>query len=325
MGNDLASRVDRNAVEQANGGAPTVFTMLEQLKPEIAKALPAHMNAERMARIGLTVIRQTPALGRCEPASLLGALMTCAQLGLEPGPLGEAYLVPYGNQVTFIPGYRGLIKLAWQSGQLTSIAAHTVHANDEFDYEYGLDPKLVHKPALKNRGEVIAVYAAAVFKNGGSAFIVMSIEDVEAIRTRSRASANGPWKTDYDAMARKTAVRQLIRWLPLSSELANVQTAAEVDGSVRTEAAAPLAEVPMTYPAGELVQPVGDGETVDGELEVDTADIKARISAEGERLGWTSARLGKDFAQMFDGVKLTDGSSGQLDEFAQYLAGLGDA
>lgn len=318
MGRDLAQRVDQNAVAQSSGDAPTVFTMLEQMKPEMAKALPAHMNAERMARIGLTVIRQTPALGRCEPASLLGALMTCAQLGLEPGPLGEAYLVPYGNQVTFIPGYRGLIKLAWQSGQLTSIAAHTVHENDDFDYEYGLDPKLRHKPALTSRGKVIAVYAAAVFKNGGSAFIVMSIEDVEKIRERSRAGKNGPWKTDYDAMARKTAVRQLIRWLPLSSELSTLQTAAQADGAVRTEVTASLDEAPMVYPAGEIVQ----GDVVEETAAASTDDLKALIGTEADRLGWTTTRTRDDFGKMFEGTAIEEGSPEQLKDFADYLSAL---
>ncbi|MCV2395958.1 recombinase RecT [Actinotalea sp. M2MS4P-6] len=234
MGRDVAQRVQHNAEVQQGEAPQTLAQMIEQMRPQIARALPKHMDPDRLARIALTVLRQTPQLARCNPQSFLGALMTSAQLGLEPGPLGEAYLVPYGNNVTFIPGYRGLVKLAWQSGQLKSIAAHTVHEHDEFDYAYGLDPVLHHKPALNGRGEVIAVYAVAVLKDGGSAFIVMSREDVDAIRKRSRASGNGPWVTDWDAMARKTAVRQLVRWLPLSSELHNLATAAALDESVRT-------------------------------------------------------------------------------------------
>jgi len=233
MGRDLASRVAGNAVAQQEQ-PPTLAGLIEQMKPQIARALPKHMDPDRVARIALTVVRQTPQLARCNPQSFLGALMTAAQLGLEPGPLGEAYFVPYGQDVTFIPGYRGLVKLAWQSGLMKSIAAHTVHERDEFDYAYGLEPVLRHKPALTNRGEVIAVYAAAVLKDGGSAFVVLSTEDVEQIRARSKAGRNGPWVTDWEAMARKTAVRQLIRWLPLSSELRNVATAAALDESVRT-------------------------------------------------------------------------------------------
>lgn len=232
MGRDLTQRVEHNA-EVAQAQPQSLAALIEQMKPQIARALPKHMDPDRIARIALTVLRQTPALGRCNPQSFLGALMTCAQLGLEPGPLGEAYFVPYGQEVTFIPGYRGLVKLAWQSGQMKSISAHTVRERDEFEYAYGLEPVLRHKPALSDGGEVIAVYAAAVLKDGGSAFVVLSRDDVEAIRTRSRAGRNGPWVTDWDAMARKTAVRQLVRWLPLSSELHNLAQAALLDESVR--------------------------------------------------------------------------------------------
>ena len=178
------------------------------------------------------MIRQSPKLQRCRPESLLGALMTSAQLGLEPGPLGEAYLVPFGDQVTFIPGYRGLIKLAWNSGQLKNIAARVVHEADEFDYAYGLHPDLTHKPARGDRGGVTDVYACAVLLDGGAEFEVMSVADVEAIRNRSRAKSDGPWATDWEAMARKSAVRQLAKWLPMATVL---NRAVNADGTVRTE------------------------------------------------------------------------------------------
>jgi recombination protein RecT len=115
----------------------TLVQFIERMKPEIARALPKHLNPDRMARIATTVLKQNPQLRRCTPESFLGALMTASQLGLEPGPLGEAYLVPYGNTATFVPGYRGLIKLAWQSDQLSDIWAEIVCANDEFSYDLG--------------------------------------------------------------------------------------------------------------------------------------------------------------------------------------------
>jgi recombination protein RecT len=180
----------------------------------------------------LTVIRQSPKLQRCRPDSLLGALMTSAQLGLEPGPLGESYLVPFGDQVTFIPGYRGLIKLAWNSGQLKNISARVVHEADEFSYAYGLHPDLTHKPARGDRGGVTDVYACAVLLDGGAEFEVLSVADVEAIRARSRAAKDGPWVSDWDAMARKSAVRQLAKWLPMATTL---NRAINAEGSVRTE------------------------------------------------------------------------------------------
>jgi recombination protein RecT len=219
---------------------PTLAQMIERMKPEIARALPKHMNPDRMARIATTVLRQTPALGRCTPESFLGALMTASQLGLEPGPLGEAYLVPYGNTATFIPGYRGLVKLAYQSGMVATVSAQVVHEADEFDFAFGLDPFLTHKPALvEDPGKVVAAYAMVRFKDGASNFEVMSVAQVEAIRKRSKASGNGPWVTDWEAMARKTVLKRLSKWMPLSSEFA---AAAAQDGVVRTDITSDVTE-----------------------------------------------------------------------------------
>ncbi|WP_158636105.1 recombinase RecT [Tsukamurella sputi] len=223
VGQQLAPRQQPSPMQNLQG-------LIRQMAPEMQKALPKHMTGERMARIATTVLRQTPKLAECTPESFLGALLTAAQLGLEPGPLGEAYLVPYGRTVTFIPGYRGLIKLAWQSGQLQDIHAQVVYENDEFDYRLGLHRDLVHVPARGDRGKAVYVYAAAVMKDGGTAFEVMSVGEVEAIRARSRSGNNGPWKTDWSAMARKTAVKQLAKWLPSSVEL---RTAVALDETAR--------------------------------------------------------------------------------------------
>lgn len=239
-----------------NQAPPTLAQLIERQKPEIARALPRHLNPDRMARIATTTLRQTPLLARCTPESFLGALMSAAQLGLEPGPLGEAYLVPFrdgrtGNyQVTFIPGYKGLIKLAWQSGQLADIWAEVVYANDEFDYTLGLERNITHKPAKGARGEPEYVYAVAKLKDGGTPFVVMAYEEVESIRSRSKASKNGPWVTDWAAMAKKTAVKQLSKWLPMSSEFA---TAVGLDGSVRTDVNH-LVDVQPTFIDGEAVE-----------------------------------------------------------------------
>lgn len=237
----------RELAERAQGAPTSLAQLIDRMRPEMARALPAHMNADRMARIATTLLRQTPKLGQCTQESFLGALMTCAQLGLEPGPLGEAYLVPYGNVVTFIPGYRGLIKLAYQSGQLQNIDAHVVHDGDDFEYEYGLTPVLRHRPARGNPGATIAVYAVATLKDGGSAFVVMSVDDVEAIRARSRAGKNGPWVTDWDAMARKSCIKQLVKFLPLSTEMHQLALAAHLDGSTRTDIGFPIADAEATW------------------------------------------------------------------------------
>lgn len=264
---DRATQATGNEVAQRQEPRPaTLAQMIDQMRPEIARALPKHMDPDRLARIALTVLRQTPALSRCTPASFLGALMTASQLGLEPGPLGECYFVPYGDSVTFIPGYRGLVKLAWQSGQLVSIRAETVHERDAFAVRYGSDPGLTHeRPALgEERGKSIGWYALAKLKGGGEAFVVMDRNEVETIRARSRAKDSGPWKTDYDAMAKKTCVRQLAKWLPMSPELS---TALAQDGQVRTDASADA----LHSTAGDYFEPTdpqADSEptVIDGEL-----------------------------------------------------------
>ena len=234
-------------IERANT-KPTLAQLITQMKPEIGRALPKHMSPDRMARIATTVLRQTPALARCTPESFLGALLTASQLGLEPGPTGEAYLVPYGNVCTFVPGYRGLIKLARNSGQLRDIWAEVVYANDDFEYTLGLHRDLVHKPAKGERGNPVAVYAAAQLTDGGTPFVVMTATEVEAIRARSKAGKNGPWVTDWAAMAKKTVVKQLAKWLPLSAEMTAAVT---LDGAVRTDVGA-LEDVAATFIDGEV-------------------------------------------------------------------------
>lgn len=148
--------------------------------------------------------------------------MQAAQLGVEPNtPLGQAYLIPYGNVCQFQLGYKGLIDLAYRSGEVSSIQAHEVHENDVFEYEYGLEPKLKHIPAQKDRGNVIMYYAVLKLKNGGVGFEVMSREDVETFaRKKSKAFNNGPWQTDFDEMAKKTVLKKVLKYAPLKTEFA---------------------------------------------------------------------------------------------------------
>jgi recombination protein RecT len=230
----------------------TLAALIEDMKPQIARALPAHMTADRMARIATTVLRQTPALAKCSPESFLGALMTASQLGLEPGPLGEAYFVPYGQTCTFIPGYRGLVKLARNSGQVVDLWAEIAYENDRFHYTLGLHRDIQHEVANGDRGKPTHVYAAASLKDGGTPFVVMTVAEVEAIRGRSKAAKNGPWVTDWPAMAKKTVVKQLAKWLPLSSEFS---TAAVMDGTVRTDIGDDLIDVAPDYIDGEVDEP----------------------------------------------------------------------
>lgn len=197
-------------------------SVVESMKGQFAKALPKHLTPDKMIRIVLTAVRKTPKLLDCTSDSVLGAIVTCAQLGLSPdGVLGEAYLIPYGDTCQLIIGYQGLMKLARQSGQVSSIYAFAAREGDEFSWALGLDPDIKHVPADdpdREAKDITHVYAVARLKDGGTQFIVMTKAAVDKIRKRSRASGSGPWVTDYDAMALKTAVRQLSKWIPKSVE-----------------------------------------------------------------------------------------------------------
>lgn len=215
--------------------------LLQALKPQLEMALPRHVKADRLARVVLTSVQKVPDLLDCTRESLLGCIMTAAQLGLEPdGTLGHAYLIPFNDRragvkiCTLIIGYKGLLKLARQSGEISSISAHVVRAGDKFSFRFGLQEKLQHTPqappadaeATWKPGPVIAVYAVAVLKDGTRQFDVMYRYEVEAIRARSKSGNNGPWVTDWDEMAKKTVLRRLSKLLPASVEL---QTAVALD------------------------------------------------------------------------------------------------
>ncbi|MCP3026637.1 recombination protein RecT [Halobacillus sp. A5] len=237
--NQLSNKKNsNNAPTQSNNQVNTIQAYLKKMGPEFERALPKHMDADRLGRIAMTTIRQNPKLLECSIPSLMGAVMQAAQLGLEPGLIGHCYLVPFWNgkmkqtDVQFIIGYKGMIDLARRSGHIESIYAHTVHENDEFEYELGLHPKLVHKPATGERGEMTFVYAVAHFKDGGYQFEVFSDADVEKVRGRSKAGTNGPWKTDYEEMAKKTVIRRMFKYLPISIE---VQDQASQDETVRKD------------------------------------------------------------------------------------------
>ena len=209
----------------------TIHGFLETYKSEIQRALPKHMTADRMARIAMTEFRKVPALMKCDPASLFGAVIQCAQLGLEPGgALGHAYLLPFENrkkgitEVQFIVGYRGMIDLARRSGQIVSLEAHAVYEGDDFQCQFGLNSDLKHIPDWNNPNRTNPealrfVYAVAKLKDGGTQFEVMSRAEVDAIKGRSKAANYGPWQTDYVAMALKTVIRRLFKYLPVSVEL----------------------------------------------------------------------------------------------------------
>lgn len=195
---------------------------------QMALAMPKSMTPDRLTRIVMTECRKTPALMKCAPESFYGAVLQCAALGLEPGSaLGHCYLLPFGNgkdksgrpNAQLIIGYRGMIDLARRSGQIVSLQAWTVHAQDTFNYQLGLNPDIEHVPAsVADRGPVTHVYAVAKLKGGGVQFEVMSRAEIENVRSTSKAGNSGPWASHWDEMAKKTVIRRLFKYLPVSIE-----------------------------------------------------------------------------------------------------------
>ena len=198
-------------------------------RQQLALALPKTMTADRMARIVVTECNKNTQLYNCDEKSFFASVLQCAALGLEPGDgLGQCYLLPYGKKCQLIIGYRGMIDLARRSGQIRAIFAYCVHQKDHFSYTLGLDPNLEHVPCDdSDPGPTTHVYAVAKLTDGSSQFEVMSRAQVEKIRMRSKASSNGPWTTDWDEMAKKTVVRRLFKYLPVSTEAIRAASADE--------------------------------------------------------------------------------------------------
>jgi len=208
---------------------PTVAKTIADLRPEIARALPKGMDADRIARLALTAVRKDPKLAECNPASFAGALLTSAALGLEPNLGGEAYLVAYKGECTLIVGYQGYAKLFWQHPLARHLDAQAVHQADEFDYAYGLDPYLRHKPAKGDRGDIVAYYAVAALSTGAKAFVVLSPAEVKELRGPASGRA-GQIADPQHWMERKTVLRQLLKLLPKSTALQAAMDADEKRG-----------------------------------------------------------------------------------------------
>jgi recombination protein RecT len=244
---------------------------LEKSKAQMAMALPKHLTADRLLRVAMTSIQKTPKLMECTPQSLLACVMTCAQLGLEPDQfLGQAYLVPFKDMkkgvtiCTLIPGYRGYIALARRSGELQTLSAQVVYSNDEFSLQYGVEDKLIHRPALNGRGEMIGAYCVFKYKDGGYSFDWMNKDDIEKIRKRSKAANDGPWQTDFDEMAKKTVIKRHAKLAPLSVEF---------------QRAVALEERAVSGEAQDDLLGLNDPDVIDSDVAEVTADPAAMIAA----------------------------------------------
>lgn len=220
----------------------------------LTSVLPTHIKPERLARITLTTLQKNPKLLDCTPESFLGCILSCAALGLEPdGLLGQAYLIPYKQTCTLVPGYKGLVKLARQSGEVATIDAHEVRLGDVFEYNYGAHPSIRHVPEQApfvngengqrtisrtwRPGEITHFYAVAVMRDGTTQFTVMQVWEVDEIRNGSSGFQNAvkyndkshPWIAKYSEMGKKTAIRRLCKLLPASVDKPQLHHAIAID------------------------------------------------------------------------------------------------
>lgn len=209
--------------------AHPIVQALEQRSDVIAALLPKAADLDRFKRVVLQSINRNPDLKKCSPNSIVDAAAEAARLGLEPsGAIGGAHLVPYGRSAQLIVDYRGLVELARRSGEIAAIDAAIVRQADRFRVRRGTEPSIEHEPDIDApspadptdaANPVTHVYAVARLRNGQRQFDVMTFDEIERIRGRSRAGNAGPWRTDWHEMAKKTVLRRLSKTLPLTVEV----------------------------------------------------------------------------------------------------------
>ena len=182
------------------------------------------LDKDAFKRLAITAFRKNKQLQKCGLMSVLECCLQAAQVGLEPNTaLGHAYVIPYGSEAQFQIGYLGLLELCYRTGEYTSISAHEVYAEDEFEYELGLTPRLVHKPSDEPSGDPIRYYATFTRKDGGYGLYSMSRKQVvEYAKNYSKSynSKSSPWQIDFDSMARKTCLKKALKYAQKTTDLA---------------------------------------------------------------------------------------------------------
>ncbi len=236
---------------------------LTKMEPEFKKTLPEHVSPEKFVRVSVTAVQQNPDLLNADRTSLYGACMKCAQDGLLPDGR-EAALVIFGGKVQYMPMVAGILKKVRNSGELASIAAHVVHKKDKFKFTLGDEEKIEHEtpPLDEDRGEPIGAYAVALLKDGSRIREVMTLAEIEKVRSVSRSGAGGPWKSWWGEMAKKTVIRRLSKRLPMSTDLESVIRADDEDVDLDKVPAPAPAATPAPRPASRMHDAI-DAEVVD--------------------------------------------------------------
>ncbi|AMM23022.1 recombinase RecT [Variovorax sp. PAMC 28711] len=258
---------------------------LDKLKPQLAMALPKHMNADRMARLALTAFSTTPALQQCTPQSIAGCIMTAAQLGLEPGIGGQGYLIPYKNTCTFVPGWKGLVDLVSRSGRAT-VWTGVVFEGDEFEYQLGDAPFCRHKPA-DGEGKFSHIYAIGRVKDAQMPVIEVwsrgkvekHLKQFNKVGDRHYAKAS---ESNFEMYARKVALLQVLKYMPASIELSNAMTVSHASEEGR----------------GTVIE--GDFVTVSDPIDRETGEVAAPAAPPAAA---DVTQTGPTYAQLVDRLK----------------------
>lgn len=216
------------AIQPEQAKDPIRYEM-NAMAPEFKAALPAHVTVEKFTRVAMTAINSNPDLRQADKRSLFGAITKLAQDGLLPDGREAALVIfntknrsgGWDKKVQAMPMIAGVLKKIRQSGDVAKISAQVVHENDHFVVSYGFDEDVTHNPPPldKPRGKPIGAYATAVLKDGSRLLEVMSLEEIEKVRSVSKSKDRGPWVDWWSEMARKTVMRRLSKRLPMSTDL----------------------------------------------------------------------------------------------------------
>ena len=231
-------------------------TILKQAEPELRRLAPKYVRVDRMMALAIEAQMRNPLLANCSPVSVVNFCKKCAEVGTDRVGAGGMWPVPYKNSKTGtydmvpIPDWRLLIEKAKKAKAITHATADVVHEKDAFRYQRGTDPLLMHQPAISDPGKPIAVYCVYTLPDGTKDFVVMAIGEIDAIRSRSKASQSGPWVTDYEEMAKKTVVKRTMKLFEGASiELTALLDADNlVNGLDVIDVPAPI-EMPKALPA----------------------------------------------------------------------------
>jgi recombination protein RecT len=246
-------------------------------KNKVTSALNDAIDFERFAAVAMNTLRRTPGLAKCSPASVLDAVNRCAELGLEPGgPLGHAYLIPFGSECVLVVGFKGYLHLMFRSGGLRDAQAHVVYENDKFIGNFGTEPRIEHTIGFGKRGKPIGAYCVLRYVNGGSHIEAMNMDELKAVQNASRAGTAGPWVDWWAEMAKKTVLKRAAKWGPTGSNLELMAKAAEYDGdTVDGSVIANPKPTPPSQSTHALVSENGVSATLDN-----TDKVKNSVPAE---------------------------------------------